>query len=108
MPAQYTAMRDKFMNQGMSKDKAQAKAAAIYNSKHPHNPVTGHSDPPPRRKKTMAKGKLGSGSRFKKLKRKLSHRKGVHDPGALAAFIGRKKYGKKKMAKMAAKGRKKS
>ena len=32
--------------------------------------------------------------------------KGVKDPGALAASIGRKKYGAKKMAAMAAAGRK--
>ena len=46
------------------------------------------------------KPKLGSGKRFKTLKGKLA-RKGVRNPGALAASIGRKKYGAKKMAKMA-------
>lgn len=48
--------------------------------------------------------KPGGGGRFAKLKKSLS-KKGVKDPGALAASIGRKKYGAKKMAKMAAKGR---
>lgn len=43
---------------------------------------------------------------FKKLKNKLAHRKGVTNPGALAAYIGRKKYGAKGMAKKAAAGRK--
>lgn len=43
---------------------------------------------------------------FKKLKGKLSHEKGVKDPGALAASIGRKKYGAAGMAKKAAAGRK--
>lgn len=52
------------------------------------------------------KGKLGSGVRFKALSAKLGRRKGVEDPDALAAYIGRKKYGKKKMASMSAKGRK--
>ena len=47
---------------------------------------------------------LGSGKRFKQLTSKLK-KKGAKDPEALAAFIGRKKYGAKKMAKMAAKGR---
>ncbi len=47
---------------------------------------------------------LGSGKRFKSLTRKLKKR-GAKNPKALAAFIGRKKYGAKKMAKMAAKGR---
>jgi hypothetical protein len=50
------------------------------------------------------KARLGSGKRFAALKRKLS-RKGVRNPSALAASIGRKKYGKKRMAKMAAAGR---
>ena len=50
------------------------------------------------------KAKLGSGKRFKSLKGKLA-RKGVRDPGALAASIGRKKYGSKRMSSMAAKGR---
>ena len=53
----------------------------------------------------MAKPKLGSGGRFKALKGKLA-KKGAKSPGALAAWIGRKKYGKKKMAKWSAKGRK--
>ena len=42
--------------------------------------------------------KPGGGGRFKKLKGKLK-KKGAKDPGALAAWIGRKKYGKKKMTK---------
>ena len=49
----------------------------------------------------------GGGGRFKKLKGKLA-KKGVHDPGALAASIGRKKYGGKKFAKMAAKGKRRA
>jgi len=42
---------------------------------------------------------LGGGGRFKKLKGKLAS-KGAKNPGALAAYIGRKKYGKKKFAKL--------
>lgn len=53
-----------------------------------------------------SKPKLGSGERFKKLSGELKS-KGVKDPDALAASIGRKKYGAAKMAKMAAAGRKK-
>jgi hypothetical protein len=52
------------------------------------------------------KAKLGSGARFRKLKGQLAKQKGVRDPGAVAASIGRKKYGKKKMAKLSAQGRK--
>lgn len=52
-----------------------------------------------------AKAKLGSGGRFAALKGKLSKQKGVTNPGALAASIGRKKYGSSKMGKLAAKGR---
>lgn len=51
------------------------------------------------------KPKLGSGERFKQLETKLEHRKGVSNPKALAAYIGRKKYGASRMAKMAAHGR---
>jgi hypothetical protein len=52
-----------------------------------------------------AKAKLGSGARFSALKSKLSSRPGVRNPGALAAFIGRKKYGKKRFQGLAARGR---
>lgn len=54
----------------------------------------------------MAKAKLGSGARFAALKKKLGARPGVTDPGALAAYIGRKKYGKKKFAALGRKGKK--
>ena len=43
---------------------------------------------------------LGTGARFAALKRKLVSRGGVSDPGALAAYIGRKKYGKTRFAKL--------
>lgn len=51
------------------------------------------------------KPKLGSGQRFKNLTKMLSHESGVRNPKAVAAAIGRKKYGAKKMSSMAAKGR---
>lgn len=44
---------------------------------------------------------LGTGQRFANLKQQLSG-KGVNNPGALAASIGRKKYGNAKMSRMAA------
>jgi hypothetical protein len=44
------------------------------------------------------KPKLGSGARFKKLAKGLSGK--VRDPKAVAAAIGRKKYGAKKFAKL--------
>jgi hypothetical protein len=53
----------------------------------------------------MAKAKLGTGARFKALVGKLAGK--VKNPKAVAAAIGRKRYGKKRMAQMAAKGRKK-
>ena len=43
---------------------------------------------------TFAGKPPGSGANFAKLKGALSKRKGVSNPGALAAYIGRKKYGK--------------
>jgi hypothetical protein len=51
------------------------------------------------------RAKLGTGRRHELLSEELSHRKGVRDPKALAAVIGRRKYGAKKMATMAARGR---
>jgi len=48
--------------------------------------------------------KPGGGGRFAKMKAKLKGK--VSDPGAVAASIGRKKYGKAKFQKMAAKGKK--
>ena len=52
----------------------------------------------------MAKAKLGSGKRFASLKQRLA-KKGAKNPGALAASIGRKKYGAKRFAKLSAKGK---
>jgi hypothetical protein len=52
-----------------------------------------------------ARAPAGKGTRFARLKSKLSKQKGVKDPGALAAAIGRSKFGKGKMQHMAAKGR---
>lgn len=40
MPKAYERMRDAFKKQGMSDQAAKRKAARIYNSKHPNNPVT--------------------------------------------------------------------
>ena len=50
-------------------------------------------------------GKLGDGSAFKALKKKLA-KKGAYNPSALAASIGRKKLGSAKMAELAEKGKK--
>ena len=55
----------------------------------------------------MAKAKLGSGARFKALTRKIAAKGGVRNPKAVAAAIGRKKYGSRRFAKLAAAGRKK-
>ncbi len=48
--------------------------------------------------------KVGGGGRYKKLVKKLAS-EGAKDPKALAAYIGRKKYGKAKFQEMAAKGK---
>jgi hypothetical protein len=50
--------------------------------------------------RVMKKSRPGSGKRFKSLAKKVGSKK-------LAAWIGRKKYGKKRMSRMSAKGRKK-
>lgn len=49
----------------------------------------------------------GGGGRFQRLKEQL-RRRGVKDPAALAAWIGRKKYGAKRMAAWAAAGRRRA
>lgn len=55
-----------------------------------------------------AKGmKLGQGGRFQKLEGQLAA-KGAKNPGALAAYIGRKKLGAAKFNKLSAKGRKRA
>lgn len=55
--------------------------------------------------KPDANAPLGEGGRFAALKNKLSKRAGVSNPGALAAYIGRKKYGKKRFAELGRKGK---
>jgi len=58
----------------------------------------------------MAKSmRLGGGGRFQKLSKSIQKKQGISKEraDAIAASIGRKKYGAEKMAKMAAAGRKK-
>lgn len=52
------------------------------------------------------KPKLGSGKRFEKLEKSIAAKGKVSDPAAVAAAIGRKKYGATKMAKLSSAGRK--
>ena len=54
--------------------------------------------------KAKATSKPGEGKRFAAVK-KSAAAGGAKDPGAVAAAIGRKKYGKKRFQKMAAKGK---
>lgn len=52
------------------------------------------------------KAKLGSGKRFKALSNKIQKQgKSKKTANAIAAAVGRKKYGKKKMTKMAVAGK---
>ena len=51
----------------------------------------------------MAAPRLGSGERFRRLSGSLAKR-GAHDPDALAAWIGRRKYGAAKMGRLSAHG----
>jgi hypothetical protein len=55
----------------------------------------------------MAKPKLGSGARFKAVEAS-ARKSGASDPAAVAAAVGRKKYGAKKMGQLAAAGRKRN
>lgn len=56
-------------------------------------------------KRAKKTSKPGQGKRFKAME-KVAKAKGAKDPGALAAHIGRKKYGKRRFQAMAAAGRK--
>jgi hypothetical protein len=56
----------------------------------------------------MTRPRLGSGARFAALESQLASRPGVTNPAALAAYIGRKKYGAKRFAQLGAYGRKQS
>lgn len=61
-----------------------------------------------RRQYQRAKKKpLGEGSRFAAIERS-ARVGGAANPAAVAAAVGRKKYGKKRFQKMAAKGRKRA
>lgn len=53
-----------------------------------------------------SKAPVGQGGRFAALKKKVAAG-GARNPGAVAAAIGRAKYGKARFQKMAAAGRKK-
>lgn len=53
----------------------------------------------------MAKPKLGSGKRFDRLESSVAKKGNVRDPGAVAAAIGRDKYGKGKFQRLGARGR---
>jgi len=63
---------------------------------------------PPAKRKKKKKPKLGSGKRFENVSKSIQKSSGkpkkVAD--AIAASIGRKKYGKRKFASLSAKGRK--
>jgi hypothetical protein len=52
----------------------------------------------------MAKPELGSGARFAALKAQIA-KGGAEDPGAVAAAIGRKKFGQAKMTELSQKGK---
>lgn len=54
--------------------------------------------------KPNPKAKLGAGGRFAAVAA-AAKKGGARNPEAVAAAVGMKKYGKKRMAKMAAKGR---
>lgn len=48
---------------------------------------------------------LGSGQRFSRLKTQLASKPGVKDPAALAASIGRKKYGAQQFSRLGQAGK---
>lgn len=60
------------------------------------------------RKMPVSRAPLGSGGRFEALEESIAKRGNVRNPAAVAASIGRKKYGKQKFQQLAAAGRKKA
>lgn len=52
--------------------------------------------------------KIGSGRRFRGLAGQLAGKPGVKNPAGLAAAIGRKKYGAKRMAALAQAGKRRA
>lgn len=82
---------------GLQQQHFDAAAADLGMNPQPYDPAGGDVS-------RAAAPKLGSGKRFAKLQSSLAA-KGAHDPGALAAWIGRKRYGKAKFAKLAAHAR---
>lgn len=66
----------------------------------------GRKMPPHLTAKPNAKAPLGEGGRFAAVEEKVAKEPGVRDPAAVAAAIGRKALGAKKMAQLAAKGKK--
>ncbi|HKE13850.1 MAG TPA: hypothetical protein VKB80_03220 [Kofleriaceae bacterium] len=56
--------------------------------------------------KPNRKAPVGQGGRFAALEKSLAAKGDVRDPAAVAAAIGRNKFGAKRMSAMAAKGRK--
>jgi len=64
------------------------------------------SEDPKEQEKEIVATQILRDSRFSELVKKLQ-KKGVSNPRALAAWIGRKKYGKEGFAKLSAKGRRK-
>lgn len=69
--------------------------------KRKYNPATQTHD----RVKPNPKAPLGQGGRFAAVEASAAA-SGAENPAAVAAAVGRKKYGAKKMASMAAAGRK--
>lgn len=72
------------------------------NTSSSNTPYMGHR----RKRVEEKKPPIGTGQRFASLRNKIASKGNVSDPGAVAAAIGRKKYGKKRFAKLSAKGRK--
>lgn len=78
-----------------------------YQINKPSGPVDAIKNTRKRQEEDLGLRDGGSVSKFDQLSAKLAKRPGVTNPDALAAAIGRKKYGAKGMAAKAAAGRKK-
>ena len=52
--------------------------------------------------------RLGSGERFARLERQIATKGGVRNPAAVAAAVGRKKFGKKRFQELSSAGRRRA
>jgi hypothetical protein len=101
----YKAAKKRVAKKGTRKNPGKTSGASISTVTGGRSIATALERSEKERYRSNAKKKL---SRFQKLERSIAARGGSYDPPAVAAAIGRRKYGKKKFQKMALAGKKRA